>query len=346
MSTLTEDLEQIADSIPKTFYGTSIFITGATGLIGSLIVKGLITCNKKNNANITVLAFVRNKSKAKEVFTDFLDSNLQFVLGDVTSPIKCDSKIDYIIHGASQTASKEMVTYPVETTKTSVLGTFNIFDFAKEKNVKACLFLSSMEAFGICNNDTSRLSEQDLGSIDLTNVRSCYSESKRMCELLSACYSSEYKIKFLNARLSQVFGAGLPKTENRVFAQFVRSALADQDIILHTDGTSWGNYCYTTDVISALFTILEKGQAGETYTVVNEESSMMIKEMANLIIRLSGSSSKLVFDIPESNVFGYAPKTVMKLSSSKLQSLGWSAKISLEEMFNRLITSMQESSSL
>lgn len=343
MSILSEDLSIVAKSVPHKFYNSTFFVTGATGLIGSILIKGLLTCNKTYNSNIKIIALIRNEKKAFDIFSEYITDKLIFIKNDVTSQIKCSESIDYIIHGAAQTASKEMISFPVETSKTSILGTFNIFDFAIEKKVKACLFLSSMEAFGICNNNTTRLSETELGKIDLSNIRSCYSESKRMCELLSKCYSSEFNIKFINARLAQVFGAGLNKNENRVFAQFVKSAINNQDIILHTDGTSWGNYCYTIDVILALFNILDKGIAGETYTVVNEESSMMIKEMAKLIIDLSSSKSKLKFDIPNDNTFGYAPKTIMKLSSAKLESLGWKPTVNLKEMFNRLIISMKES---
>ena len=137
--------------------------------------------------------------------------------------------------------------------------------------------------------------------------------------------------------MAQVFGAGILKSENRVFAQFARSAIENKDIILHTDGTSWGNYCYTSDAIRAIFLILDKGVSGETYTVVNEDNSIQIKDMAQLVIDVYESSkSKVVFDIPETNVFGYAPNTTMKLSSVKLNKLGWKANVSLKEMYLRL----------
>jgi len=344
MTTLQEDLLNCAKSIPQEFYNTSFFITGATGLIGSLITKSILCANSNFNAGIKVYAFVRNQNKASEVFAESLnDSNLNFVYGDINSTVLCDAQIDYIIHTASQTASKEMVTHPVETAKTALMGTLNILDFAVSKKVKGICYLSSMEAFGSCNNETERLSEKDLGYIDLSSVRSCYSESKRMNELLCTCYANEYDLNVKNARLAQVFGAGISKNENRVFAQFVRSAMSNEDIVLHTDGTSWGNYCYTSDAIAAIFKILYKGEKGQTYTVVNEDSSIMIKDMAQVVIScVPDCNSKLVFDIPESNSFGYAPKTVMKLSSEKLQKLDWKATVSLKDSFTRLIKFLGE----
>lgn len=342
MTQIEKDLDYCAGKLPEKFYGASIFVTGATGLIGSLIVKTLLTANKNYSANIRIFAMVRNVDKANNIYGT--DESINFVVGDIQNSITCTEKIDYIIHTASQTASKEMVTHPVATSKVSLLGTLNVLDFAVQKHTKGVVYLSSMEAFGSCNNPNDRLSETSLGNIDLTNIRNCYSESKRMCELLVKSYSEEYGLNVCSARLAQVFGAGIFQSENRVFAQFARSALANQNIVLHTDGTSWGNYCYTTDAICAIFTILEKGVTGETYTVVNEETSIMIKDMAQLVIDVAKSTTaKVVFDIPETNSYGYAPKTVMKLSSLKLNQLGWKPEIDLKTMYQRLITHLRES---
>ena len=345
MSVLEEDLLYCAQKIPSVFYGTNFFVTGSTGLIGSLLVKSILKADEIKKAGINVYALARSPSKVDEVFSSY-ESNpyLHFVYGDVLSPVILEDKIDYIVHAASQTASKEMVLHPVETSKVALDGTMNMLDFAVSKKVRGFVYLSSMEAFGKCSSKEERLSENDLGKIDLTSVRSCYSESKRMCELLCTCYAQETGLDVKIARLAQVFGAGISKNENRVFAQFAFSALNGKDIVLHTDGTSWGNYCYTSDVISALFTILEKGKSAECYTVVNEETSRMIKDMASLVIKVSGNStSKLVFDIPKDEAkFGYAPKTEMKLSSEKLRSLGWSVNFSLEEMYKRLFSYIKE----
>lgn len=337
-SFLEEDLQVIAKDISKNFYGKTILVTGVTGLIGSLIVKSLLYANKNLESKIKILAIARNKEKVKEVFNEFLDiSSFKVYYGDITTSINIIEEIDYIIHAASQTASKELVSHPVESMNTAILGTHNMLQLAISKKVEGFIYLSSMEAFGVCSNEKNRLKENDLGYIDLTNVRNCYAESKRLCELMCKCYADEYNLNTKNARLAQVFGAGILKSENRVFAQFARSAIENKDIILHTDGTSWGNYCYTSDAIRAIFLILDKGVSGETYTVVNENNSIQIKDMAQLVIDVYESShSKVVFDIPKTNIFGYAPNTTMKLSSVKLNKLGWKANVSLKEMYLRL----------
>lgn len=118
-SFLEEDLQVIAKDISKNFYGKTILVTGVTGLIGSLIVKSLLYANKNLEAKIKILAIARNKEKVKEVFNEFLDiSSFKVYYGDITTSINIIEEIDYIIHAASQTASKELVSHPVESMNT------------------------------------------------------------------------------------------------------------------------------------------------------------------------------------------------------------------------------------
>ena len=144
------------------------------------------------------------------------------------------------------------------------------------------------------------------------------------------------------ARLAQTFGAGILPGENRVFAQFARSAMNGEDIVLHTKGLSEGNYCYTRDAVLGLLTILLEGENGEAYNVANPDSHTTIADMAQMVCEKIGDGKiKVVFDIPESNTYGYAADTKMKLNSDKLQSLGWKPEIGLEEAYRRLIESMK-----
>ncbi|MCD7842099.1 MAG: NAD-dependent epimerase/dehydratase family protein, partial [Lachnospiraceae bacterium] len=185
--------------------------------------------------------------------------------------------------------------------------------------------------------------ENTYGDIDPLKVRSSYSEGKRMAEGLCAAYAHEYGVPVKMARLAQTFGAGIPKTENRVFAQFARSILSGEDIVLHTDGGKAHCYCYTTDAVLGLLTVLLRGENGQAYNISNEETYSTIRGMAQMLIRnhpLSGS--RLVFDIPEdADQYGYAPTSRMLICSEKLRKLGWKAEVGLPEMFERLMGSMQ-----
>lgn len=344
---LQEDLEMIAkERLPfDRMKNANILVTGATGLVGSVMVKALACCNRIHNLNMTVYAFVRNADKAKITYGNLVNrKDIKLIIGDIINPIEINDSIDYIIHGASVTTSKVFISNPVETIRTSLVGTDNLLKLAKDKNVKSMVYISSMEAFGITNPNLKDVREEDLGYIDVMNVRSCYSEGKRMCEVMCASYAHEYNVPVKIARLAQTFGAGVPKADTRVFAQFAKSVIQKEDIVLHTKGESTGNYCYTADAISGLLTILLKGDTGEVYTVANPNTTIKIKDMAKLIAeQLANNEIRVIFDIPESSfTYGYAPDVCMHLNADKLKALGWSAKYDLLEMYERLIKSFEE----
>ncbi len=341
---LQEDLDNIADSrLPfEELYGSSVLVTGATGLVGSQTVKALLNMNRLKNAGIRVLAMVRNEEKARAVYEGCENEGLEFIVQDVTKPFEVPCGADYIVHTASPTASKFFVEKPVETIKMAVEGTDNMLSFAARSHARGVVYLSSMEIYGVTDPGLPCVREGDLGYIDILNVRSSYSEGKRICECLCASYAKEYGVPVKIARLAQTFGAGIPYEENRVFAQFAKSAINKTDIVLHTRGNSVGNYCYTRDVVKAVLLLLIRGEAGEAYTVANEESNTTIKGMAEMVAdKIAGGSIKVVFDIPEDALtYGYAPDVKMQLNSEKLRSLGWEPEIGLLETYRRMIASM------
>ena len=250
--------------------------------------------------------------------------------------------VDYIIHAAAITQSKVMVEKPVETILTAVKGTEEILNFAVKTKAEAVVYISSMEVYG--QMDTNEMATEDkLGYVDLKNIRSCYPEGKRMCECLCNAFAAEYSLNVVTARLAQTFGAGILPGENRVFAQFARSAMNKEDIVLHTTGESEGNYVYTADALAAIMILLQKGKTGEAYNVANEDSHTTIKNMAEMVAsEIADSQIKVVIDIPEDDAkLGYAPMTRMHLSSQKLQCLGWKPEIALKEAYQRMIVWMK-----
>ena len=342
--TLQEDLDYIANSdLPfEKLRDTNIFVTGATGLIGVSLVRALLCANRIHGLNLKVYALIRNKEKAKKIYKELLNRNdLILSLGDVNEKIVMPQTIDYIIHCASVTASKVMINNPVETILTSVEGTKNILYFAKENKCKSVVYVSSMEMYGSFAEPNDNVTEIELGYIDPLTVRSNYPESKRLCENLCVAFHSEYGVPVKIARLSQTFGAGILPGENRVFAQFARSAMEGKNIVLHTRGLSEGNYCYTRDTIIGVLLILLKGKNAEAYNVANPETHTTIADMAKMVCeKLGDNKIKVVFDIPETNMFGYAVDTKMKLNSDKLKKLGWMPQIGLEEAYRRMMKSM------
>ena len=343
---LQEDLDVVANKPLdwEKFKNKTIFITGATGLIGSLLVKTFLNANDQKDLGVKVLAFIRNEKKARDLYGSLCDrDDFSFVIGDLTEKISCEEEIDYIIHGAAITTSKIMVERPVDTIAASLEGTKHVLELAVEKKVTSVVYLSSMEMYGSFETCDTPVTEDVLGTIDIKKVRSNYPMTKRMCENMCVAYLSQYDVPVKIARLSQTFGPGILPGENRVFAQFARSAMKGEDIILHTEGKSEGNYCYSADALYGILLILLKGENGESYNVCNEATHTTICDMAKMVCEnFSDGKSKLVFDIPKENSFGYAADTHLKLSSQKLRSLGWEPMVDLKGAYKRLILSIKE----
>ncbi len=132
-SILKEDLQYIANyDLPyKELKGSTVLVTGATGLIGVSLVRALLAIH----GNINVIAFVRDKEKAIKIYGDFSNTLLNFYVADIVEEIKLNEPVDYIFHCASVTTSRIMVEKPVETLMTSVEGTKNILEFARKQKM-------------------------------------------------------------------------------------------------------------------------------------------------------------------------------------------------------------------
>ena len=301
------DLEYIANSDLEwsKYKNKTIFVTGATGLIGSLLVKAFAYYNCLHQGNIKIIGLIRNEEKAKRIYGKWYNNyGIHLMIGDIEQIPVIAGDVDYIFHTVSITASKMMVQHPVLTIQTSYMGTKNVYGIPDEKK--------------------EYITEKDLGYIELENVRSSYSEGKRICECLCNAYAAEFGLPVKSARLAQTFGAGVLQEDNRVYAQFARSAMKKENLVLRTDGSSEGNYCYTRDV-------------------VNEKSHMTIREMAELVANdVSNGEIKVEFDIPdEAKSLGYAPKVKMHLSSEKLNKLGWKAEVDMKEAYLRMMNDME-----
>lgn len=316
------------------FKNSTILITGATGFIGTQLVLSLAKASLDKKLNLKLILLVRNKKKAEDLFlSESYYTKIKFIQQDINKPIKHNEQVDYIIHTASNTSSKSFVETPVETISTNLNGTKNILEFAKHNNIKSIVYLSSMEIYGTVNSDTP-LKESDYGYSDLLNERNSYPQAKRLAETLCYSYFKEYETPVKIARLSQIIGANIPYDDNRVFAQFARNVVENHDIILYSSGGTVRNYCYITDCITAILTILLKGNNGEAYNITNSEALCSIKEMAEKICKY-GTNSQIQYEITNDNK--YLPELKMLLDTSKLKKLDWRAEISTKEMFEKLV---------
>lgn len=338
---LKEDIETIATSdLIKwdKLKNKSILITGATGLICSIMVRAFNLKNEKDNLNLKMYLLVRNKKEAQEMYGE--NKYVEYIETSVEEFYTDNIKVDYIIHAASPTKSKFFIEKPVETLNTSIIGTRNVLEFAKKAKIESMVYLSSMEMYGIIDSDN--VTEEMLGYINPLDVRSSYSEGKRACELYCYSYKNEYNVPVKIGRIAQTFGAGISKNENRVYKVFADSILKNDDIILKSTGSTIINYSYTTDTIIGIIYILLNGQDGEAYNIVGEKTEMTILDSAKWLADYFGNGKVNVkIQIPKESS-GFAPDNKMVLSNQKLKKLGWKCKYDIKQGYERLISYLKE----
>lgn len=295
-----------------------LLITGASGMIGRTLVHCLERLDEAHDLNL-VLYTPRH--------TD-LDTWMQ------TNTLH----VDYIIHLACPTASRDMVEHPVELCDAIIQPTRRLLDFAQQQRA-VMVYVSSMEVYGAVATD-AEITEEYQGYVNPLMARSCYPMGKRMAETLCYCHAQEFGTDVRIARLVQTFGAGISTRDQRVFAQFARSIVTGQDIVLHTQGKSSRKYLYLTDAVSALLYILLKGESGEAYNAAHPESYTSILEIAEMLQREFAPAIEVRVELQKDHP--YPQESHLNLSVAKLEALGWRAQVPLPEMFFRLIESLKE----
>lgn len=332
----------LQDSALSKLIGKTVLITGANGMLPSYCVDFLMYMNSTCNITpIKVIALCRNEQKAKKRFHAYLRNNhFNLITQDVCDPIDYAGNVNYIIHAASQASPKYYYIDPVGTLKPNTIGTYNLLEFAKHKNISSFLFFSSGEIYG----DTSKLkppvAEDSIGMLDPINIHSCYAESKRMGETLCVTYTHQFKVPTTIARLGHTYGPSMALDDGRVFADFVADIIADRDITLHSDGMSERFFCYITDAIAGVFLILLKGDVGNAYNLFNTNTRIKIKDLAQMLVTLYPKKNLQIRFLKRDNNLNYTPSPwdiPNDFDTTKLRSLGWEPKIGIMEGFKRTV---------
>jgi nucleoside-diphosphate-sugar epimerase len=296
--------------------------------------------NDKKKANIKVIGVVRNLKNAKKRFGNHIHRNDFLLINhDINSELKINNNIDFIIHAASQASPKYYGIDPVGTFAANTIGTYNLLNLAIKKQIKKFLYFSSSEVYGSVYNQES-ISENDFGIIDPTNVRSCYSESKRMGETMCISFAHQFNLPVSIVRPFHTYGPGLSLDDGRVFADFVSNIVRNENIIMNSDGNAIRSFCYLADATKGFFTVLLKGENATAYNVGNPSGETSIKDLAQLLVGLFPERN-LQVEINLQKGENYIKSTFNKLSPEieKIKLLGWKPTTSISEGFKRTILS-------
>jgi len=256
------------------------------------------------------------------------------LIQDVSEPLSTLIPPDFIIHAASEASPQHYLKRPVDTIRANALGTLHLLDFARAHDSRL-LFLSSGVVYGGHSGTSEVISETDFGPLDPLDPRACYSESKRIAETLCSAYAAQHKVRSVIARISHTYGPGLKLDDGRVFIDLIAQILRGQDIVLHSDGLEQRPFCYVTDMIAGLFTLLLRGQPGQAYNL-GATSELSIRDLATLLLELNGDD-RLGLRLGPGTPFAAAPRSSGHFDISKAAELGWQPHVSAEQGFARML---------
>jgi UDP-glucuronate decarboxylase len=342
---IEDDLKKIVSNpLPwDHFFGKTVLISGANGLVPSYILETLLYLNETSNGGIRTIALVRNRERAMRRLGHLIGRpDISFVVQDVRDPYRGPSAVDFVIHAAGQASPKFYGSDPVGTFGVNVLGTWRMLEVAKEADSENFLFISSGEVYGRIEDPFIPVTETLFGSLDPLNVRSCYAEGKRAGETLCACWHSQYGIPTKVVRMSHTYGPRMDLEDGRVFADFVADLVARRDIVLKSDGSARRPFCYLADSITGIFTVLLRGSNGEAYNL-GADSEISILELAERLCRLFPERGCNVVRRVREPGDTYIPSSVSAgfFDLSKIRSLGWQASTGIDEGFRRTVKSYE-----
>lgn len=295
----------------KDFEGKNILITGANGYIARTIIECLLKFSKNVNIYITSRNFVKIKH----------DDRINKVYD--LSALK-DIDLHYIIHTASPTQSKFFINNPVDTINTIYNDLINLLDFAVNKKVLNFCFLSTLEVYGDTNLE--KVKEADCGNLDVLNCRNSYPAIKKLCEHLLCAYFHQYGLNSFALRLCQVIGPGFDLNDNRVYADFLRQAICNKEIIINSDGSTTRDYIDVFDVAMGILYTLFNSKTFNVYNLSNPNYFLSIKELAELISEYFNISVSFNKESKKE----YLPNFKRTLDNSLICSLGYKNLFNLD----------------
>ncbi len=336
-----DDLKQIIARIPyEMCEGKTFLITGANGFLASYMTDTLM-CLKREGyiQKCTVIALCRNREKAERVFAEWLgDKDFYLLIQSVEEKIVYEGKIDYIIHAASCSTTHLFESNPADVMTANLIGSYNLLELAREKNVSGFLFFSSGAVYG--DTEAEEIREEETYAIDYLEPKNCYAVGKRAGEALCRAYWKQYHVPAKGVRISHTYGPGIDLNDGHVYSDFAKSIVEGAALVIKGDGLASRPFCYVSDAIRAFFLILLRGGGGEMYNMANPEMNVTIKELADLLTQTVFPERELGVIVQTPSVAKRAQK--VRINIEKLKRLGWHPEIGLELGFQRLVKSIEE----
>jgi UDP-glucuronate decarboxylase len=300
-----------------------IVVAGGAGFLGSHLVDRLMA--EKHEVIVIDNLYTGNKRNIQKHLSDPL---FEFIRHDITEPINIEA--DQIYNLACPASPVHYQKHPVETIKTSVLGSINLLDLAR-RNGATVLQASTSEVYG--DPTVSPQSESYLGNVNPIGIRACYDEGKRASETLFFDYHRQYGVAIKVARIFNTYGPRMDLQDGRVVSNFIVQSLQHNDISIYGDGNQTRSFCYVDDLIDGLVRLMnsEKSITGPINLGNPNEFTMI--SLANLIIDMTKSPSILNYtSLPADD-----PKQRRPDISKATELLGWKPKIELAEGLQKTI---------
>src|SRR3989338_8685417 len=342
---IDEDVKNIAAGIGTDagkLSGKTLLITGGAGFLGNYFLLTIEFLNKnvleKPCRAISADNFITGVSyRVKE------GPNFKAIKHDVKEPLKVEEDIDYLIHLAGIASPRFYRKYKIETIDVGTLGTKNMLELAKEKNVKSMVFFSSSEIYGDPDPNFVPTPETYVGRVSCTGPRSNYDESKRLGETLCVAYAEEHNVPVKIVRPFNVFGPGMRLDDYRVIPNFVANALKGKPFPIYSGGSHTRTFCYISDAITGFLKVLLSEYNGEVFNVGNDSNETSMENLAKTVAEMFGDDIKIEKTTGPTDAYASAdPKRRCPDITKIKNKLDYEPKVDIKTGIKRFITWAKE----
>lgn len=294
-----------------------VVITGGAGFIGSHL------CNFLISKNYRVICLDNLITGDKKNISSLLHEPLfEFKKIDVTEHIEIRGSVDFVLHFASPASPPSYLANPIHTLKVGALGTLNCLGLSKTKKAKF-LLASTSEIYGDPLQHPQK--ESYWGNVNPIGPRSVYDEAKRFAEAITMAYHRNHNIDTKIARIFNTYGPRMRLDDGRAIPNFIMQALRNKPITIYGTGKQTRSFCFITDLIEGIFRLMNS-KINEPINLGNP-SEFTIKELANFIIKLTKSKSKIKYlPLPQDDPQKRSPDI-----TKARHYLGWQPRVALED---------------